>query len=353
MFEFWRRYAFEGPPFVHPLDGPCLGGALDQPLFGSFRQFALSASFCPPTEALHLSLYPQPYVGDVERAEVVILMSGPGVEYADYAELDSPTFRSALRRNIEQNFTETAFPFLFLDPEFAWHPGFRWWERKFRNLALYISSAAAISYPAALRLLARKVAVIEALPYHAGAIQWTAALRRLPSTGAALRYVTGLRSSRPDTAVIAVRQARLWNAPVSFDASLARSAPLGPESAVGKAVLARCGFVQRPSKDVVTRLGQAVERLVGALRPKAIYLFGSQARGEAGPDSDFDLMIVVPGNDRTRTDPGRPYEILRGTGLAIDALLLSEERFEHRLHVRASLPATVADEGRVLYAARP
>jgi predicted nucleotidyltransferase len=37
------------------------------------------------------------------------------------------------------------------------------------------------------------------------------------------------------------------------------------------------------------RLTEAVRRLVEAYRPERIYLFGSMARGDAGPDSDFDL----------------------------------------------------------------
>jgi len=36
------------------------------------------------------------------------------------------------------------------------------------------------------------------------------------------------------------------------------------------------------------------ERLVEAYRPNRIYLFGSKAHSNYGPDSDFDLMVVVP-----------------------------------------------------------
>ena len=39
---------------------------------------------------------------------------------------------------------------------------------------------------------------------------------------------------------------------------------------------------------------QIVHRLVAALAPERIYLFGSQAREDAGPDSDYDLLVVVP-----------------------------------------------------------
>jgi predicted nucleotidyltransferase len=41
-------------------------------------------------------------------------------------------------------------------------------------------------------------------------------------------------------------------------------------------------------------LQRTIERLVPAYRPQQIYLFGSKARNDAGPDSDFDLFVVVP-----------------------------------------------------------
>ena len=41
-------------------------------------------------------------------------------------------------------------------------------------------------------------------------------------------------------------------------------------------------------------LGTIVDRLVQIFRPDRIYLFGSAARGDGGPDSDYDLVIVVP-----------------------------------------------------------
>ncbi|MGQ9688336.1 MAG: nucleotidyltransferase domain-containing protein [Desulfobaccales bacterium] len=41
-------------------------------------------------------------------------------------------------------------------------------------------------------------------------------------------------------------------------------------------------------------LAEMVRRLREAFQPERIYLFGSKARGESGPDSDYDLLIVVP-----------------------------------------------------------
>ncbi|HSS51939.1 MAG TPA: nucleotidyltransferase domain-containing protein, partial [Thermoanaerobaculia bacterium] len=39
---------------------------------------------------------------------------------------------------------------------------------------------------------------------------------------------------------------------------------------------------------------QMVRRIVSQFHPEKIILFGSHARGDAGPDSDVDLLIVMP-----------------------------------------------------------
>lgn len=100
-------------------------------------------------------------------------------------------------------------------------------------------------------------------------------------------------------------------------------------------------------------LDEVVRRLVAAYRPERIYLFGSVARGDADPDSDYDILIVVPDEcppERRRTRLA--YEALRGTGIAADVLVCTHSYFEDRRSLKASLPGTVLREGRLLHAAR-
>lgn len=100
------------------------------------------------------------------------------------------------------------------------------------------------------------------------------------------------------------------------------------------------------------RLAEVVKRLIDAYSPERIYLFGSAARGEAGPDSDYDLLLVVPDDaapERKRSKLA--YERLWGTGTAVDVLVWTKSSFDRRVHLPASLPATVIREGQLLHAA--
>lgn len=98
-------------------------------------------------------------------------------------------------------------------------------------------------------------------------------------------------------------------------------------------------------------LAEILRRLVIAYEPLRIYLFGSKAREDEGPDSDYDLMIVVPDDAPPERRHSRlAYQVLRGTGQAADVLVWTQEAFDKRLHLPASLPATIIEEGRVLHA---
>lgn len=105
-----------------------------------------------------------------------------------------------------------------------------------------------------------------------------------------------------------------------------------------------------PTTDPVSE--QIVQRLVAALAPERIYLFGSQARGDTGPDSDYDVLVVVPTSKlaRYRRDQAA-FAALIGIGVAKDVLVLTHDEFERQRTVVCSLPATVEREGVLLYAA--
>lgn len=72
-------------------------------------------------------------------------------------------------------------------------------------------------------------------------------------------------------------------------------------------------------------------KLVEFYQPVRIYLFGSVARGDDGPDSDLDFLVVVPDDvpdDKLR--PGAGRKAVRGTGFAKDIVPWRKSDFEER-----------------------
>lgn len=99
-------------------------------------------------------------------------------------------------------------------------------------------------------------------------------------------------------------------------------------------------------------LAEIVRRLIAAYEPELIYLFGSMARGETGPNSDYDVLLVIPDDaEAERHRARRAYEVLWGIGVAVDVLIWRRSAFDSRAAVPTSLPATVLRDGIVLHAA--
>lgn len=95
---------------------------------------------------------------------------------------------------------------------------------------------------------------------------------------------------------------------------------------------------------------EAVDRLKQGLHPEQIYLFGSQARGQAEETSDFDLLVVLPESDLPRhRREAISYDLLWGMTMPIDVIVLTRSEFERGKRVKTSLASTVQEEGELLY----
>ncbi|MDP2983848.1 MAG: nucleotidyltransferase domain-containing protein [Candidatus Latescibacter sp.] len=75
-------------------------------------------------------------------------------------------------------------------------------------------------------------------------------------------------------------------------------------------------------------LDELVKRTVEAVRPMRIILFGSAARGEMGPYSDIDLLVVMPEGIHRRRTAQTIYKNLRGLGFAKDVVVVTESDIE-------------------------
>ncbi len=93
-------------------------------------------------------------------------------------------------------------------------------------------------------------------------------------------------------------------------------------------------------------LQEIVRRLVQALRPVQVYLFGSQVYGTPGESSDVDLMIVLPGPVPPVSECYRKgHASLRGLRVPVELHFASAARFERRRTVAHSLEREVIERG--------
>jgi predicted nucleotidyltransferase len=96
--------------------------------------------------------------------------------------------------------------------------------------------------------------------------------------------------------------------------------------------------------------GPLLDSLVGTYGPRRIVLFGSHARGEARPDSDLDLLVLLDDNaPEELLGWRRRHEARRGYSGPVDILPCRAGVFAARAQIPGSLAAAIAREGIVVY----
>ena len=98
-------------------------------------------------------------------------------------------------------------------------------------------------------------------------------------------------------------------------------------------------------------LAEAARTISRCIPARAIYLFGSYARGEQRPDSDIDLLVVV--DDETKQAPrqlaSQAYASLSGSKLPVEIKVVRQSDFDRRRSWLSSIEREVQAEGRLLY----
>ena len=98
-------------------------------------------------------------------------------------------------------------------------------------------------------------------------------------------------------------------------------------------------------------MGDVVRRLRSVVEARRIILFGSAARGEVGPQSDLDLLVVVPDGTHRRRTSLEVYRSLRGIGVPKDVVVVTEgDVAEHGGNPSLVLKPAL-EEGKEVYAA--
>ena len=228
LIEYWDEAKLEASPFIHPRDSDELSTKIRHTPVYNMEEY--KQAFCDGTlenNKLHLTLLPQPYVGDLLNAKVVLLMANPGLDaFSFYIEDNYPDYQKAVIETIRQERKSH----IHLDPQWCWTSGFKWWEQKLRIVAKELMTRqSGVSYGEALGLLACQVACIEYVPYPSTSF---AGPENLPSSLMAKRAAIEI-SQNSERLVVVTRKVKTWGIPsadnvINYTAGQARAASLKP-----------------------------------------------------------------------------------------------------------------------------
>jgi predicted nucleotidyltransferase len=108
--------------------------------------------------------------------------------------------------------------------------------------------------------------------------------------------------------------------------------------------------MRKKTPNVERAIQEMVRRIVRDFHPERVILFGSHARGEAGPDSDVDLLIVMPVNGPKHRKQVEIRVALHDVRIPKDIIVTTPEDFAWRKDVVGTIEYPAVREGKVLYA---
>jgi predicted nucleotidyltransferase len=96
-------------------------------------------------------------------------------------------------------------------------------------------------------------------------------------------------------------------------------------------------------------LDDVVRRIAEQFSPYQIIPFGSRARGDAGPDSDIDLLVLFPEVANPNRRAAELYASLADFPRPMDIVVSTSSRFERYRNVVNTVYWPASREGKVLY----
>jgi predicted nucleotidyltransferase len=97
-------------------------------------------------------------------------------------------------------------------------------------------------------------------------------------------------------------------------------------------------------------IDRMVKRIVKKFHPERIILFGSHARGDTGPDSDIDLLVVMKSDGSVRDQRLAILGALHDIPIPVDVIVSTPEDFAWRKDIVGTIEWPATREGKVLYA---
>ena len=94
---------------------------------------------------------------------------------------------------------------------------------------------------------------------------------------------------------------------------------------------------------------EMVQRIIEIFHPEKVILFGSHARGEAGPQSDIDLLVVMRVEGSMRRKANEIDRALVDREIPLDLIVVTPEQFEQESLLAGTIVRPAVQEGKVLY----
>lgn len=101
--------------------------------------------------------------------------------------------------------------------------------------------------------------------------------------------------------------------------------------------------------DIQKEIENISSQIIAKYKPEKVILFGSAARGEAGPDSDLDFLIIKTDTPYYGADRIRELSRLIDRNVPVDFFVYRPEEWEQRLKMGDPFLKLILREGKVLY----
>lgn len=109
-------------------------------------------------------------------------------------------------------------------------------------------------------------------------------------------------------------------------------------------------FFRYQGRTIAEWLPVIVDRIAQRFDPEQVILFGSLATGEAGPDSDIDLLVVFRGVDDKRATAVAMRRAISDVPAPVDLIVTDEAEVARRGGIIGPALGTALRDGRTMYA---
>jgi predicted nucleotidyltransferase len=97
---------------------------------------------------------------------------------------------------------------------------------------------------------------------------------------------------------------------------------------------------------------EIVRRIVDTALPEKVILFGSRARGDARPNSDFDVLVIKQSDEPRYCRSAPLYVALADLPVEVEVMVYTPEEVEEWSQVPQAFVTTALREGTTIYERR-